>query len=173
MPSHAGTGTNGRDRFADADLYLAVAVGGAIGAFGRHGLDLLILSARDGWPTATFVVNISGAFVLGIVLIIARRAVPDPTASTIARRFRPLIITGVLGGYTTFSTFMVEAHGLVVSDRTPTALLYVFGSLVAGVTAVALGGLVAGLVARLIAGRPPVPILRGSQEVRETTEDEA
>ncbi|MEI8084347.1 MAG: fluoride efflux transporter CrcB [Actinomycetes bacterium] len=160
-------------RFVDADLYLAVAIGGAIGAFGRHGLDLMIPSARDGWPTATFVVNISGAFVLGIVLVIARRALPDPTSSTVARRFRPLLITGVLGGYTTFSTFMVEAHGLVATDRSPLALLYVFGSLVAGVVAVAIGGLVAGGVARVVAGRPPEPILHGSQEVRETTEDEA
>lgn len=156
----------------DLDLYVAVAVGGAIGAFARHGLDLLIPNARDSWPTATFTVNISGAFILGTILVIAREAAPDPKSGGIARRFRPFLVTGVLGGYTTFSTFMVESHGLVATGHAPMALLYIFGSLVAGVVAVALGMLFAGLVADAIA-RPPEPIVtEAERELRETTEDE-
>lgn len=157
---------------SDFDLYVAVAIGGVIGAFSRHGLDLLIPVARDSWPTATFTVNISGAFILGVILVIAREAVPDPKSSSVARRFRPFLVTGVLGGYTTFSTFMVESHGLVATGHAPMALLYIFGSLVTGVLAVALGLLFAGLAADAIARPSEVVVTEAEQELRETTEDE-
>lgn len=123
----------------DFDLYFAVAVGGAIGALARYSVDLLLPTATDEWPLATFIINLTGAFVLGCILEAATNYASDPTASEFSRRFRPFLITGVLGGYTTFSTFMVDAHGLVLSGRAPLALLYVFGSLVAGVILVMCG----------------------------------
>ena len=123
----------------DVDLFVAVAIGGVIGALARHGVDLLFPTETDEWPLATFIINLTGAFILGVVLEAAIAFAPDPAANPLARRMRPFLITGVLGGYTTFSTYMVEAHGLVTSDRAPLALLYVFGSLVAGVICVVLG----------------------------------
>ncbi len=123
----------------DLDLFVAVAIGGVIGALARHGVDLVFPTETDEWPLATFIINLTGAFILGVVLEAAIAFAPDPAANSFARRLRPFLITGVLGGYTTFSTYMVEAHGLVTSDRAPLALLYVFGSLVAGVICVVLG----------------------------------
>lgn len=123
----------------DIDLFVAVAIGGVIGALARHAVDLVFPTATDQWPTATFIINLTGAFILGVVLEAAIVFAPDPGASTFARRLRPFLVTGVLGGYTTFSTYMVEAHGLMLSDRAPLALLYIFGSLVAGVILVILG----------------------------------
>lgn len=131
-------GANER-RGGDVDLFVAVAIGGVIGAFARHAVDLVFPTATDQWPTATFIINLTGAFILGMVLEAAVAFAPDPAASTFARRLRPFLVTGVLGGYTTFSTYMVEAHGLMISGRSPLALLYVFASLLAGVVLVMLG----------------------------------
>ncbi len=138
----------------DFDLYLAVAVGGVIGASARHAVDLVFPIASNTWPTATFIINLTGAFILGVVLEAALAFAPDPTVSTFARRLRPFLITGVLGGYTTFSTYMVEAHGLVIAERAPLALLYIFGSLVGGVFLV-MCGMAAGRA--IFAGRRGTP----------------
>ena len=123
----------------DLDLFVAAAIGGVIGALARHGVDLVFPPETEERPLATSVIHLTGAASLGIVLEAAITFAPDPAANSFARRLRPFLITGVLGGYTTFSTYMVEAHGLVTSDRAPLALLYVFGSLVAGVICVVLG----------------------------------
>lgn len=123
----------------DADLFVAVAIGGAIGACARHAMDLLIPGPDDAFPTATFIVNLTGAFILGVVLELALRFAPDPTVNNTARRLRPFLITGMLGGYTTFSTYMVEAHGLVLANQPVLAGVYVFGSVLAGVLCVLLG----------------------------------
>jgi len=106
-------------------------------------MELLVPPARDGWPTATFVVNLTGAFVLGIVIVLVGRFAPDPESSMATRRVRPFLVTGVLGGYTTFSTYMVEAHGLLDTGQPMMAAAYIFGSLFLGVLFVGLGMAVA------------------------------
>ena len=115
----------------DLDLFIAVAIGGVIGASARYGIDLLLPTATDQWPLATFLINLTGAFILGMVIEAATAFAPDPGASAFARRLRPFLVTGVLGGYTTFSSYMVETHQLMLAGRVPLAMLYLFGSLLA------------------------------------------
>lgn len=153
----------------DLDLFVAVALGGALGASARHGIDLLFPTATNQWPLATFLINLTGAFILGIVIEGATAIAPDPGASIFARRLRPFLVTGVLGGYTTFSTYMVETHGLVISGRIPMALLYMFGSLLAGILLVVLGM----ALGRRIFTRELLPVESVAEESEDTlTEDE-
>ncbi|NQU36721.1 MAG: CrcB family protein [Actinobacteria bacterium] len=158
-------------RWHDADLYLAAALGGALGASARYAMELLIPTARDGWPTATFVVNLTGAFVLGIAIVLVGRFAPDPDSSLTARRARPFLVTGVLGGYTTFSTYMVEAHGLLDTGQPAMVALYIFGSLLLGVLLVGIGM----AVGRKLVGASPEPTGASSAAqlaARVDTEDE-
>ncbi len=117
----------------DVDLFAVVIVGGVIGALARYAFDLAIPAASDGWATATFVVNMTGCALLGAVLIIARYLVPDPKASRTARLFRPFVITGLLGGYTTFSTYSVETYALTQAGKWGLGVTYAISSIVCGV----------------------------------------
>lgn len=157
----------------DKDLYLLVAIGGVIGAFGRHALTLLFPPARDGWPMATFVTNLTGAFILGAVIVLARELAPDPDLSDFTRRLRPLLVTGILGGYTTFSTYIVEAHGLAATGHVAMSAIYILGSLVAGVICVALGMVLADLIARRIRPNVSDAEIAAQAFARAETEDEA
>lgn len=141
-------------RRRSTDLYLSAAAGGAIGAGARYGMELAIPPLRDGWPTATFVVNLSGCLVLGFALVIAKELAPDPHASLLARRLRPFLITGVLGGYTTFSTFAFEAQTLLTGAGHDLALFYAVTSVGLGVGCVALALAIGEAIAERLRGRP-------------------
>lgn len=107
-------------------LAVLVAVGGAVGGLARWRL-ALALPPSGGLPVATLVTNAAGCLLLGALL-----------ARTADARLRALLGTGVLGGFTTVSTFALETDRLLV--RAPgTALAYVVLSLATGVGAAALG----------------------------------
>jgi CrcB protein len=113
---------------------LVVGAGGSIGAIAR----LWIASwFADRWGTAfpygTFFINISGSFVIGLLLtIIAARAQVNPA-------YRLFFVTGFLGAYTTFSTYSFEGMSLLESGQVSSGLLYLAGSVGAGLIAVTLG----------------------------------
>lgn len=114
--------------------YVAVAIGGALGALGRYTADRLI-EAREFavFPWSTFTINVSGCFLVGLVV-----------AALVDRRNAPAwlrlgLVMGVLGGYTTFSTFGQENLDLFEEGRIATALTYALGSVAAGTVAVLLG----------------------------------
>ncbi len=111
----------------------AVAVGGAIGAPLRVEIERLYATGPTAFPLATLAINLSGALLLGalVVLLVERR-----TAHPI---LRPLLATGLLGAFTTFSTFAVEADLLARAHRVGLAALYVAASLAGGMCAAALG----------------------------------
>ena len=113
--------------------YLWVALGGATGAVTRFAVAQWA-GARWGWtvPWGTFAVNVTGSLAIGLVmtLLVARGA--DPA-------YRLLLVTGFLGGYTTFSAFSFEALTLLEARRWDAAALYVIGSVVLGLLATALG----------------------------------
>ena len=114
-------------------LVATVAAGGMIGAAARYGVSRWIAVPADGFPWATIVTNLTGAFVLGALLVLTiARLPPSPYIRTFAA-------TGVLGGYTTFSTFSVEADLLVKDGRAGVALVAVVVTLVGGLVAVWLG----------------------------------
>lgn len=105
---------------------LAVGLGGAIGAPARYGLAQLVDITPGTFPWGTFWINVSGSFALGVLLVtLSERLRP-------ARFLRPLLATGLLGAYTTYSTFAVEVDLLVKNGHWPIALAYAVTSFTAG-----------------------------------------
>ena len=115
---------------------VAVAIGGAAGAPARYLLGRT-LHASGGLPLATLSVNLSGAFVLGALLVL----VGERLAPT--RHVRPLLGTGLLGAFTTYSTFVVEADLLVRHQRFGVAVGYICATVVGGLVAAWAGVLTA------------------------------
>lgn len=159
--------------------YLAAAAGGGIGASARYGLSLWWPADTDGasWPTATFVTNLTGCVLLGAALVIAMELIPLVGLQPWARLLRPFVITGVLGGYTTFSTFAVEVDGLLRHGASGMALTYVLGSVGLGVIAVgmtmAVGELVFDRIRRPGRGRGIRGGVVAVEESEAVTEEEA
>lgn len=114
-------------------LLVVVALGGVVGAVTRAVLELTFPHTPTGFPWATFVINVMGCLLLGA--LVAALTLHRPHQVLI----RPFFGAGVLGGYTTFSTHMVEVVGLVEHDRLALALLYLAVQLGGGVLAAALG----------------------------------
>ena len=115
--------------------YVAVAAGGAAGCAARYGLTQLIqlVWGRD-FPIATLIINVLGSFVLGFLFFETLERL------TMAPALRVAILTGGLGGFTTFSTFMVESMLLVEDGHTGHAILYVGLSVLFGFAAAVAGG---------------------------------
>lgn len=114
--------------------YLAVAVGGALGAVVRYAVSYSLLSKiLLPFPFATFFINISGSFLIGFILTLAveRYAVSD--------YWRLFFAVGFLGAYTTFSTFEFETLNLVRGKDFLSAGLYVCLSFIIGFAAVCAG----------------------------------
>lgn len=111
----------------------AVALGGALGAEARYGLALAWPHPPCAWPWATLLTNVSGCLLIGVLMVlVTERHRGHPLA-------RPLLGVGVLGGFTTFSTYAVDAVSTVDAGRPVLALLYVAVTPVLAVAAAALG----------------------------------
>jgi CrcB protein len=115
-------------------VWVGVALLGGVGALLRFGLDAAVSSRFDAaeFPLGTFAVNISGAFVLGIL-----------TGAGLHGDALRLAGTATLGAYTTFSTWMFETHRLGEDGSFALAALNVVLSLLVGVSAAALGRAIA------------------------------
>jgi fluoride exporter len=122
---------------------LAVALGAAIGANLRY--ILAIWAAHrlgTAWPYGTFLINVLGCLAIGALLTLAATRVP------LSEPVRLLLVTGLLGGFTTFSSFGYETYSLIATGNWLGAALYIGASVIVGLLAVFLG---AGLV-HLITG---------------------
>jgi len=117
---------------------LVIALGAALGANLRYGLSIW---AAQHWgttfPYGTLLINVLGSFAIGVVMVVLT------TRLAVADAWRLLIVTGFLGGFTTFSTFSYETYGLLVAGSWLEAGLNMIGSVVLGMIGVFLG---AGLV---------------------------
>lgn len=112
---------------------LYVALGGAIGAAARYLAGLwLVARFGAGFPWGTFFVNVTGSFLIGIVLVL----VEEGTLPAEARLF---LAVGILGGYTTFSSFSYETLQLLNGGDVVLVLLNVLGQLLVGLLAVYVG----------------------------------
>jgi fluoride exporter len=111
----------------------AISAGGMLGALARYGLATAWPHTLGGFPWATFVTNVSGCLLIGVLMV----AITE--VWTVHRLVRPFLGVGVLGGYTTFSTAIVDVQQLVAAGAARTALLYLFGTLATAVAAVAAG----------------------------------
>jgi fluoride exporter len=112
---------------------LAIAVAGAIGTLARWGLGSWFGQRFPTFPWGTLVINVSGSFVLGVLFAaLVERGIGSPT-------LRVALMTGLLGAYTTFSTFSLETFRLMEDGAMRSALANVALSLVLGLAAVWLG----------------------------------
>jgi CrcB protein len=112
------------------DVLIAVAVGGVLGASGRWGLGAIWTHHAGQWPWSTLTVNLIGCVAIGLM---ARRL----AVGTVTWAF---VVTGLLGGFTTYSAFAVELTQLVDARRAGLAVAYAGITLIAGVAATALAG---------------------------------
>nr|WP_116707360.1 fluoride efflux transporter CrcB [Actinomycetospora cinnamomea] len=114
-------------------LTAAVAIGGAVGGLARWVVQSLLPAAPGGFPTATFAINVAGCLLMGVLVVLvteAREAHPI---------LRPFLGVGVLGGFTTFSSYAVEAHQLLTGRHLGVAALYLVATVLAALLAVLLG----------------------------------
>src|SRR3954469_10743290 len=137
----------GRSATAGArpDVLAVVALGGMLGATARSAIARAIPTPAGQFPWATFWTNLSGSFVLGALVVVLVARVPS------GRYLRPFLATGVIGAYTTMSTYLVETALLIKDGHAATGLLYGAASLAAGIGLAAAGLTVA---RRLSADRP-------------------
>lgn len=116
---------------------LTIAAGGAGGAIARYLLGSLVAARWSGsFPLGTWLINISGSFVIGLFLALNTARGEFQTGGL---NWRLLIAVGFLGAYTTFSTFEHETLQLIENERFITALHYILSSVVSGLVAVRLG----------------------------------
>lgn len=121
-------------------LFVGVALAGGVGAAARFVVDGLVKDRLGAaYPWGTTMINLSGSFALGLVTGLALQA-------ALAPEWKLVLGTGLLGGYTTFSTASVETVRLLASGRHRAAALNGLGMLVACVTVAALGLWLGGLV---------------------------
>ncbi|MGW5372984.1 FluC/FEX family fluoride channel [Streptomyces sp. NPDC004009] len=113
-----------------APVVAVVAAGGALGATVRYALTLAWPTPPGGFPWATFWTNVTGCTVIGVFMVL----ITDVWAAH--RLVRPFFGTGVLGGYTTFSTYAVDIQKLADGGHPRTALAYLAVTLLAAVAAV-------------------------------------
>lgn len=133
-------------------LILLVAVGGALGTITRYAVTHLIGTGHL-IPWATLLVNVLGAFLLGLLLERVSRAGPETPRRRVVRLG---LGTGLLGGFTTYSALALEVHDLMGSAQTAAAIGYGVGSVLAGLGACATG------IALAARGAPPAGTTGGT-----------
>ncbi|GAA1763374.1 CrcB family protein [Luedemannella helvata] len=113
---------------------IAIFLGGGLGATLRYALgEALAPPTPPNFPWVTFMINIVGAFALGAVMtLLTQHRLRGPWG-------KPFLSTGLIGGFTTWSHFIVEADQLISGDRTGLAIVYLATSIVVGVAAAAAG----------------------------------
>ncbi|MCX8526677.1 MAG: fluoride efflux transporter CrcB [Candidatus Nanopelagicales bacterium] len=108
---------------------LQIALGGAVGSLARYGI-AQTLPWSDGFPWATLIINVVGALAIGVVAT---------TVVDMRPWVRPVVIVGVLGGFTTFSAFALQTGTLLDAGHVMQALVYLALTMVAGLVAVEIG----------------------------------
>jgi CrcB protein len=107
----------------------AVSAGGVVGALARYGIQ----SAFPASPWVTFAINVTGCLLIGVLMVFLLEVWPPHPL------LRPFLGTGVLGGYTTFSTYIVDIQHLLARGVLITAFAYLAGTLLAALAAVYAG----------------------------------
>jgi CrcB protein len=113
-------------------LILQIALGGAMGAVGRYGLGLGATRLMGaGFPFGTLIINILGSFAMGVAFVLLMEKGDS--------RYAPFFMTGLLGGFTTFSAFSLDVLKMVEQNHLPQAALYVCASVLVTICAVFVG----------------------------------
>jgi CrcB protein len=118
---------------------ISVALGGALGASARYLTNVGVMRLLGpGFPLGTIIVNVLGSFLMGVLVVVLARKGHN--------EFAPFLMTGVLGGFTTFSAFSLDTLALFQRGETGLAAFYVSVSVALSLGAIALGVLAARLV---------------------------
>ncbi|MDA8212275.1 MAG: fluoride efflux transporter CrcB [Clostridia bacterium] len=119
--------------------YVFVGLGGVFGALSRYGLSKWVGQRwRGDFPLATFLINITGSFVMGLLYVLFSRASAELVF------LKHLTTTGFLGAYTTYSTFSYEIIGLIEDGEKSTAVKYFLTSIIVGLVSAYAGIVLAG-----------------------------
>ena len=114
-------------------MLAVIALGGMLGASARYGVAQWLPTGTDRFPWATFWTNLSGSFLLGLLLVLLLERFP-PT-----RLLRPFLATGILGAFTTMSAYQVETALLIKDGHAVIGIVNGVGSLIAGLAFAYLG----------------------------------
>lgn len=114
--------------------FIAVFLGGGLGSAARHGINLIAAqSSASRYPVGTFLINVLGSLLIGLLVELFALRLELPA------NLRLFLITGILGGFTTFSTFSMEIGLLQQRGQTGAAIAYALASLICGVAAMFAG----------------------------------
>jgi fluoride exporter len=113
---------------------LIVALGGAVGSVGRYLLQVYFVRQTTlTFPLGTLLVNLSGCFLIGVFFALSTKY------AWMTMEWRLFLMTGICGGYTTFSSFSLESINLLRQGHYPYFFLYILGSVIAGLFATVAG----------------------------------
>ncbi|HEX4470481.1 MAG TPA: fluoride efflux transporter CrcB [Nocardioides sp.] len=115
------------------DAVAVVAVGGALGALARWAVAEALPHDSGRFPWDTLLTNVTGCFLIGVLMVLVIEVLPR------RRLVRPFLGTGVLGGFTTFSTYALDTRTLLAAGRPAVAAAYLGGTLLLGLVAVVAG----------------------------------
>jgi fluoride exporter len=115
------------------DIVGVVSAGGVLGALARFAIADVWPPKPGGFPWDIFTINVTGCFLIGMLMVAVTEVWPS------RRLLRPFLGTGILGGYTTFSTAIVDSQHLLDQKAIGTALAYLGGTAVAALSAVLAG----------------------------------
>jgi CrcB protein len=113
-------------------ILLVVALGGGIGAVARYGIGLLLPTTPGHFPLGTLLINVIGCALIGVLMVLITEVYSGNPLP------RPFFGTGILGGFTTFSTYTNEFRGLLRPGTVPLAIAYLAGTLICALLAVSL-----------------------------------
>ncbi|WP_158894330.1 fluoride efflux transporter CrcB [Amycolatopsis anabasis] len=133
MADHPPAVTARRSPAERWDVLLAIAVGGALGSLARYQLSVAFPHARGEFALSTLLCNVVGCLLIGVLMAVITGA-PGPH-----RLLRPFLGVGVLGGFTTFSTYVVDAIDSAATGHPRIAVLYALGTVAASLVSVLLG----------------------------------
>ncbi|MBV9570190.1 MAG: fluoride efflux transporter CrcB [Alphaproteobacteria bacterium] len=114
-------------------ILLAVALGGAIGSLARYFVASVVQQSTAQFPWGIFVVNVSGGFLMGVIVELSALKL------NVSPEMRAFLTVGILGGYTTFSTFSLDSALLIQRGAYATVAAYVIGSTVLSILALFAG----------------------------------
>ncbi len=104
--------------------WILIAVGGAVGALGRYWVSGVLNNAEHRLPFGTLTVNVLGSFLMGVCFVLILEKVK------LSPEMRPLLMTGFMGAFTTFSTFSLETVAMIQEGHIMSALIYISLSLI-------------------------------------------
>jgi CrcB protein len=120
-------------RRAPWSVLAVISLGGALGAVARYGIGVAFPVTSPGFPWPTLLINVVGCLLIGVLMVFVTEVWTDRPLA------RPFLGVGVLGGFTTFSTYVVDIQRLVRADAIGTALAYLGATLVLALVATWLG----------------------------------